>query len=289
MYHDNDFPIRKMGFQLRHYLMCEPTFFEVRYSINPWMDPSIPTSKHRTLSQWRTLHDVLVSLGHLVDLVEPVDGLPDMVYSANGGVVVDGRVLVGRFRHPERKEESPAYMKWFRERGWEVRQARYINEGEGDFLCAGDVILAGTGFRSEPRAHEEAQEFFGKPVLGLQLIDERYYHLDTALAVLSDNEVMYNPEAFSPESRTLLAERFPDAIHCDEVDAEVFGMNAVSDGLHVILPKQAKRLPQQLKERGFIPISLDMTELLKGGGGAKCCTLELRKREEIAGVRRNSR
>ncbi|MFF1716498.1 dimethylargininase [Streptomyces sp. NPDC058268] len=262
----------------RHYLMCEPTFFEVSYSINPWMDPSRPTSTERGLSQWKTLHDLLVELGHTVELVEPVAGLPDMVYSANGATVVDGRALVARFRHEQRADESPAYLEWFRLHGWDTRQAAYVNEGEGDFLCTGDVILAGSGFRSELKSHAEAQEFFGKPVLGLTLVDERYYHLDTALAVLDDNEIMYHPEAFSPQSRTLLADRFPDAILADAADAAVFGMNAVSDGLHVVVPEQAERLPDQLRERGFEPVPIDMTELLKGGGSAKCCTLELRAR-----------
>ncbi|WP_189867926.1 dimethylargininase [Streptomyces noursei] len=266
----------KRTFRPRHYLMCEPTFFDVRYSINPWMDPTRPTSTQRGISQWKALHDLLVSLGHTVDLVEPVAGLPDMVYAANAATVVDGRALVARFRHLERADESPAYLNWLQAHGWEPLQATHVNEGEGDFLCAGDVILAGTGFRSEPKSHDEAQEFFGKPVLGLTLTDERFYHLDTALAVLDEGEIMYNPRAFSPQSRGLLAERFPDAILADEADAGVFGLNAVSDGLHVILPEQAKRLPDQLRERGFEPIGVDTTELLKGGGSAKCCTLELR-------------
>ncbi|MEV0559590.1 dimethylargininase [Streptomyces sp. NPDC050597] len=260
----------------RHYLMCEPTFFDVSYSINPWMDPSRPTSTERGLTQWKALHDLLADLGHTVELVEPVAGLPDMVYSANGATVVGGRALVARFRYEQRVDESTAYLDWFRVRGWEARQAEYVNEGEGDFLYTGDVVLAGSGFRSEPKARDEIQEFFGKPVLGLELVDERYYHLDTAIAVLDDNEIMYNPEAFSPQSRALLAERFPDALLADASDAAVFGLNAVSDGLHVVIPQQAERLPDQLRERGFVPIGIDMTELLKGGGGAKCCTLELR-------------
>ncbi|MFE0174983.1 dimethylargininase [Streptomyces sp. NPDC059002] len=262
----------------RHYLMCEPTFFDVSYSINPWMDPSRPTSTERGLSQWKTLHDLLVELGHKVELVEPVAGLPDMVYSANGATVVDGRALVARFRYEQRMEESPAYLEWFRLHGWDAEQAALVNEGEGDFLCTGDVILAGSGFRSEPKSHDEVQEFFGREVIGLTLVDDRYYHLDTALAVLDDDEIMYNPEAFSPQSRALLEERFPDALLADAADAAVFGMNAVSDGRHVIIPEQAERLPHQLRERGFEPIGIDMTELLKGGGSAKCCTLELRAR-----------
>ncbi|OLZ65233.1 amidinotransferase [Streptomyces amritsarensis] len=261
----------------RHYLMCRPHYFDVRYSINPWMDPTKPTVTETSLSQWKRLHDLFVELGHRIDLVEPVPDLPDMVFAANGATVLDGRVLVARFRHAYRAGESPAYLDWFARQGWgEVRQAEYVNEGEGDFLLAGDTLLAGSGFRSDPRAQQEAQEFFGRQVLGLTLVDPRFYHLDTALAVLDGDEVMYYPAAFSQESREVLAERFPDAVLAEEADAVAFGLNAVSDGLHVVLPEQARGLAAQLAERGFEPIGVDLSELLKAGGSAKCCTLELR-------------
>jgi N-dimethylarginine dimethylaminohydrolase len=258
--------------------MCRPTYFAVTYSINPWMDPSRPTSAHVGLAQWKRLHDMFVELGHDVRLIEPVPGLPDMVFAANGAIVLDGKVLVARFRHAERAEESAAYLDWFERGGWTaVRQAEYVNEGEGDFLCVGQEILAGSGFRSDLRAHDEVREFFGRPVVSLTLVDPRYYHLDTALAVLGEAEVMYNPAAFSPESRAILAERFPDAILADAADAAVFGLNAVSDGRNVILPRQAVGLVAQLRERGYTPIGVDLTELLKAGGNVKCCTLELRR------------
>jgi N-dimethylarginine dimethylaminohydrolase len=256
--------------------MCRPTYFDVTYSINPWMDPHRPTSGALALAQWKRLHDVLVDLGHTVELVEPVPGLPDMVFAANGAIAIDGRALVARFRHPQRADESLAYLEWFRIHGWdEVRQAVFANEGTGDHLYVGGEILAGTGFRSDRRAHDEVRGFFGLKVLSLTLVDPRFYHLDTALAVLSDTQIMYFPPAFSPESRALLAERFPDAVLADEADAEVFGLNAVSDGRHVILPERATRLASQLRERGFEPIGADVSELLKAGGGMKCCTLEL--------------
>ncbi|MFF8475460.1 dimethylargininase [Streptomyces sp. NPDC015414] len=262
--------------QRRHYLLCAPTHFDVRYSINPWMDPGQPTSGDLAVSQWQRLHGLLVDLGHTVELIEPVPGLPDMVFAANGAIAADGRALVARFRHPERAGEAPAYLDWFRDRGYhDVRQATVANEGEGDFLTAGKLILAGQGFRSDPASHDEVRAFFGKEVLSLRLVDPRFYHLDTAIAVLDDEEVMYLPRAFAPESRELLAERYPDAITATEDEACLFALNAVSDGRHVLLPTAATRLAAQLRERGFEPIGVDTTELLKAGGGAKCCTLEL--------------
>ncbi|MFJ9868211.1 dimethylargininase [Streptomyces sp. NPDC101165] len=261
----------------RHYLMCRPTYFDVNYSINPWMNPDKPTSADLALSQWKRLHDLLVGLGHTVDLVEPEPGLPDMVFAANGATVVDGRVLVARFRHGQRADEARTYLDWFPQHGYrDVRQADFQGEGEGDFLTVGDTVLAGTGFRTEPRAHEEAAAYFGRTVLGLELVDPRFYHLDTALAVLDDEEIMYYPGAFAPQSRSLLEERFPDAILATEPDAAVFGLNAVSDGRNVVLAQEAVRLAELLQERGYRTFGTDISELLKAGGGVKCCVLELR-------------
>ena len=157
-----------------------------------------------------------------------------------------------------------------------MRQAEQVNEGEGDYLVVGDRILAGSGFRTEPAAHRETEEYLGRPVVGLTLVDPRYYHLDTALAVLDDETVMYNPQAFAPESLRLLEELYPGSILASPEDAAVFGLNAVSDGRHVVLPEAAAGLIDQLRERGFHPIGADLSELLKGGGSVKCCTLEIR-------------
>ncbi|MBP2326389.1 N-dimethylarginine dimethylaminohydrolase [Kibdelosporangium banguiense] len=261
----------------RHYLMVRPTYFDVEYSINPWMDPQKPTFTELAVAQWEWLRDLFGELGHTVESVEPRAGLPDMVFSANGATVLNGKVLVARFRHTHRSQESDAYLEWFRQNGYrDVRQAQWINEGEGDYLVAGRHVLAGSGFRTNVRAHDEFEEYFGVPVIGLTLIDPRYYHLDTALAVLGDESIMYYPEAFTAESRELLEELYPDAILACDGDAEAFGLNAVSDGEHVVLPQAATGLMAQLREHGFDPIGVDLSELLKAGGSVKCCTLELR-------------
>ncbi|HEY1174571.1 MAG TPA: arginine deiminase-related protein [Phytomonospora sp.] len=257
--------------------MCRPVHFDVTYSINPWMRPEVATDPGLAVKQWTQLRDLYVELGHTVVEIEPLPGLPDMVFAANGATVVNGRVLGARFRYPERGPEGPAYLSWFRGNGYtEVREPEFVNEGEGDFLVAGGRILAGTGFRTDPRSHREAEDFFGLPVLGLTLVDDSYYHLDTALAVLSEDEIMYYPEAFSAESRALLRELYPDAITATANDAAAFGLNAVSDGRHVVLPEAAAHLVDALLDRGFDPICVDLSELLKAGGSAKCCTLELR-------------
>jgi N-dimethylarginine dimethylaminohydrolase len=261
--------------RLRRYLMCPPTYFGVTYSINPWMDPRKPVDVGLALAQWERLRDLYVELGHDVQLIEPVEGLPDMVFAANGATVVDGRVLLARFRYAERAAESTAYREWFGARVfYDVREARLVNEGEGDYLLAGRHLLAGTGFRTDRRSHVEARDLFGLPVISLMLVDPRFYHLDTALAVLDDT-VMYYPAAFSPGSRALLRDLYPAAIIATDEDAEVFGLNAVCDGRTVVLPQAATHLIDALRARGFDPIGVDVSELMRAGGAVKCCTLEI--------------
>ncbi|MFF7595881.1 dimethylargininase [Streptomyces mirabilis] len=263
----------------RRYLMCPPAHFDVTYAINPWMNPAKPVDVSLAVAQWEDLRSRYLALGHTVEELTPRPGLPDMVFAANGATVVDGRVLGARFAHREREPEAAAHLEWFRAHGFpHVQEPVHVNEGEGDFAVTASYVLAGRGFRASPLSHGEAQEFFARPVIGLDLVDPRYYHLDTALAVLDDttDEVMYYPPAFSPGSREVLRRLFPDALIAGAEDAAAFGLNAVSDGLHVMLPQAATGLLGPLRERGFEPVGIDLSELLKGGGSVKCCTQELR-------------
>jgi N-dimethylarginine dimethylaminohydrolase len=260
----------------RRFLMCPPTHFDVTYAINPWMEPDKPTDASLAVTQWERLRNQLLDLGHRVEEIEPVTGLPDMVFAANAGTVVEGRVLAARFRHQERTGEQPAYQAWFRDNGYPIRIGEFVNEGEGDYLVTGTRILAGTGFRTDERSHAEAAACLDLPVVSLTLVDPSFYHLDTAMAILADDEIMYYPGAFSRQSRTVLRDLYPTAILATRADAEVFGVNAISDGRHVLLPHQATHLIDELRSAEFVPVGVDLSELLKAGGGAKCCALELR-------------
>ncbi|GAA3034238.1 amidinotransferase [Streptosporangium longisporum] len=263
--------------------MCRPDHFAVEYAINPWMHPEAGADRATAIRQWETLRDVYLDLGHRVSLIEPLEGLPDMVFSANGALVVDGRVYGARFAYPQRAAEGPAYLRWFTQNGYErVHEAAFVNEGEGDFLTLDHLVLAGTGFRTDISAHKEAQEFLGRPVVTLQLVDPRFYHLDTALFPLSGHNVAYFPEAFSPGSREVLRTLFPDAVLASEEDAVTFGLNSVSDGVNVVISAEAGGLQLELKRRGFEVVPVDLSELRKAGGGPKCCTLEIRER--VAGA-----
>ncbi|MFD6952719.1 amidinotransferase [Nocardiopsis sp. TSRI0078] len=261
----------------RHYLMCRPTHFAVEYAINPWMDPDAGVDRARAIRQWERLRDLYLSLGHRVSEITPVEGLPDMVFAANGGLVVDGRVYGARFASAERTPEGPAYLDWFRKAGYtEAREPKHVNEGEGDFVTMDDVILAATGFRTEAAAHQEAERFLGRPVVTLQLTDPRFYHLDTALFALSGEQVAYYPGAFSAGSRRVLRALYPDALLATEEDASVLGLNAVCDGHDVVIAAEATDLAGRLRALGYTVHPVELDELRRAGGGAKCCTLVLR-------------
>ncbi|MGV0851610.1 dimethylargininase [Mycolicibacterium phlei] len=255
--------------------MTPPAHFAVEYAINPWMDTATPVDTARALHQWETLRQTYLELGHRVDLVEPVAGLPDMVYAANGGLIVGDTAVVARFAYPQRAAEADAYADWMRRNGFQPAETRHVNEGQGDLLVVGPLILAGYGFRTDRRAHDEVARLTGRPVVSLELVDPRFYHLDTALAVLDDSTIAYYPPAFTDAARATLTDLFPDAIEVGSADAYVLGLNAVSDGYHVVLPSAATGFADQLRDAGFAPVPVDLSELLKGGGSVKCCTLEV--------------
>ncbi|MEO6534181.1 MAG: dimethylargininase [Pseudolysinimonas sp.] len=265
----------------RTVLMCRPDFFTVSYRINPWMHPEDPTNTSLAVTQWETLYAKYLELGFEVHLIDGVAGLPDMVYAANGGFVLDGIAYGAKFQYPERQPEGPAYMKWFAANDLTVAEPVSTNEGEGDFLLVGDTIYAGTGFRSDAASHDELRKIYNREVVTLTLIDPSFYHLDTAFAVLDSaggpGSVAFLPKAFDAASLDILDTRFPDAIHVNDEDAAVLGLNSFSDGKNVIIASRATDFERQLRERGFAPHGVDLSELLLGGGGVKCCTLELRR------------
>lgn len=267
----------------RHYLMCPPQYFEVTYAINPWMNTQVPVDVDRALVQWEVLRHTYLSLGHTVELIEPMIGQPDMVFAANGGLVVGKRAYGAKFRFPERGAEGLAYSDRLRGAGIDVFDPSQINEGEGDFLSLRNMILAGTGFRTSLDAHIEAANALDRPVVSLELVDPRFYHLDTAIAILDDGngdspaDIAYFPRAFSRHSQRTLRDLFPDAIICDEIDALVLGLNSVSDGRNVIMPSAAIRFASLLRDRGYVPVPVDLSEFLKSGGSVKCCTMEMHR------------
>ncbi|MGI5165058.1 dimethylargininase [Spirillospora sp. CA-253888] len=263
----------------RHLVMCPPEYYEITGD-NPWTPPGAKTDRDAAMAEWEKLRGVYERLGHEVRLIEPHEDLTQMVFAANGAVAIDGKAFVARPHSEERAGEGPVHAEWFRNAGYDVRVSKARSEGEGDFLVTERFILAGTGFRTDQSAHFEAQEFFSRPVMSLQLVHEKFYHLDTAVCVLDERNIAYYPGAFSEGSRLLLERVFPDAVIANDDDANQLGLNALSDGENVIIHSSAEHLAAELDKRGYNPIGIDMPQLQMGGGGPKCCTMGLYEAKE---------
>lgn len=259
-------------------LMCPPTYFDIEYEINPWMHQDQQPLEQSASHQWSKLYGIYTKqLGWHVELAQPVKGLPDMVFATDCAIVVGDKVLLSNFRYPERRPESKVYEKWFRDKGYErIKQAGGFFEGGGDILAYGDKFIAGHGFRTDIAAHKELGEYFGREVISLRIVDPRFYHLDTSLAVLGDDTVAYYPGAIDEDSRARLRQQVPNLIEATEEEAIGFGLNAVSDGQNVITSDESPSLLEKYKNAGFNVIGTPILEFRKSGGGVKCLTLELR-------------
>ena len=263
-------------------LMCPPTAYALRYEINPWMSIANLPDTVLAATQWRHLREVLTQrMGAQAELATQAEECPDMVFSANAGLVRGGRAALARFRHPERQAEEPHWRAWFEEQGFQVAipppGVRF--EGEGDALFAGDVLLAGYLKRSDIAGHSWLAELFGLEVLSLELTDDRWYHLDTCLFALSPGTIVYYPGAFDRYGRTVLEGNF-ETIHVEEAEALRFACNAVVIGRHVALPAGCPALCAALAARGYETHSVELSEFLKAGGAAKCLALFLKAAAE---------
>lgn len=258
-------------------LMCKPTYFDIEYEINAWMDMGNPVDPAEAMRQWQQLKQTYEKLGFAIEEIEPVKGLPDMVFTANGALVVDGKVALPNFRYPERQPETEHFRAWFEAHGYtNLILPKHHFEGEGDALVLNGKILAGWGYRSTYEAHQELAAYFDREIVSLHLINDRFYHIDTCLSILSERAIAFYPGAFDEASQTILRSLVPTVIEASQADAEAFGLNAMSDGHHVVCSDRAPAFHEQLKTAGFEPLPTSISEFQKSGGGVKCLTLTLR-------------
>ncbi|WP_019505517.1 TIGR00300 family protein [Pleurocapsa sp. PCC 7319] len=262
-------------------LMCAPDYYDVDYVINPWMEGNIhKSSRDRAVEQWSKLNFVLNNLAQ-VDLVQGQPGVPDMVFTANAGLVLADNVVLSRFFHPERQGEEPYFKKWFEDNGFNVFELPkdLPFEGAGDALLdrEGRWLWAGYGFRSELDSHPYIAKWLDIEVLSLRLIDDRFYHLDTCFCPLKGGYLLYYPGAFDSYSNHIIEKRVPESkrIAIAEADAINFACNAVNVEDTVVMNKASDSLKQHLEDVGFTVIETPLTEFLKAGGAAKCLTLRI--------------
>lgn len=259
-------------------LMCAPHFFDIEYEINPWMNEDNPVLHRKAKQQWNDLMQIYTdNLNWDVKNLEPAPGLPDLVFTANGGLIRGEKVVLPHFRHPDRQGETEKFKQWFAGMGYrQLYTPKYDFEGEGDALFWNDILFAGYPWRTDRASHKEVAQFLDVRVISLQLTDARFYHLDTAFTVVDGNTVALYAPAFSEASINAVRSLVPNVIEATTEDALAYGLNAVSDGQNIVIPSGAKHLAEAYRQYGLQVFTTDITEFQKSGGGVKCLTLNLK-------------
>jgi N-dimethylarginine dimethylaminohydrolase len=258
-------------------LMCPPDHYGIEYEINPWMSRSRGSTPEKARAQWQTLRDALTGLGVQIETMTPQPGLPDLVFTANAGLVYHRRFFSSRFRHEVRARETPHFDAWFAAQGFTVEHlpADMYFEGAGDALFCGETLYAGYRIRSDVQGHQHLAKLLGIQVLPLELVSGYFYHLDTCFCPLAPGEALWYPEAFDRYGRKVLEGHIPNLIAVSAKEAVRFGCNAVVVGRTVVTNTGCEQLGRDLKQRGYTPVAVELDEFLKAGGSAKCLTLRL--------------
>jgi N-dimethylarginine dimethylaminohydrolase len=265
-------------------LMCAPEYYGIEYEINPWMNQQRQADHELAVQQWNAFRDILRSLGVTVEQLEPVAGLPDLVFTANAALIYGNRAIISRFRHPQRQGEEEHDQRWLAEHGFHVEclaEDLYF-EGAGDALFCGRTLLAGYRTRSHARAHQAVGRALGCRVLPMELIDSYYYHLDTCFCPLDPETAIFYPGAFDAYGRQALDFAVSTLIAVEREEARSFACNAVVVGRNVITNTGCTGLHRSLKQAGYHALETPLSEFVKAGGSAKCLTLRL-DGEEAAG------
>ncbi len=258
-------------------LMCPPTYYGIEYEINPWMSRSRGSTPERASQQWTNLYETLRKLGVVIELMTPQPGLPDLVFTANAGLVFLDRFFSSSFRHEVRARETPHFDAWFAAHDFAVEhlpEGVYF-EGAGDALFCGETLFAGYRIRSDARGHQWLGQVIGKMVLPLELVNPRFYHLDTCFCPLAPGEAIWYPEAFDAYGRKVLQSHVQRLLAVKDSEANRFGCNAIVVGKTVVTNTGCEQLEADLRTWGYTPIAVELDEFLKAGGSAKCLTLRL--------------
>lgn len=259
-------------------LMCRPDYYEIEYEINPWMNIHSKANSEKALQQWETLYALILKCGAEIDLIPPVKGLPDMVFTANAGLFYKKQIILSRFKHKERQGELSHLQTWFIESGYTIlnpfipQNLTPYFEGAGDALLAGDQLFAAFGFRTDYAFYQQANYIDRNNTVFCELINPYFYHLDTCFCPLNDKQALWYPNAFSQDTQSKLRAHL-QLIAVTEAEAKHFACNAVVINENVILPENCPTITAQLERLGFKVHACEMGEYLKAGGACKCLTL----------------
>ncbi|MHB8482266.1 MAG: dimethylarginine dimethylaminohydrolase family protein [Nitrospiria bacterium] len=257
-------------------LMCPPDYYRIEYEINPWMSLKNQADREKARHQWDSLYRVLTeTFKFKVELMEPQSHLPDLVFTANGGLVVGRQVALSNFKYPERQRERDHFKEWFLHHQYEIISipSHISFEGEGDALWMGKILFAGYPFRTDISSHIFLSNTLQCEVISLELIDPRYYHLDTCFCPLNASTALFVPEAFSSASRKILSSTVGTLIPLQPEEAGRFASNAIVFENKIVSQSGTVSTRKRLQAEGFEIYPLDLSEFIKAGGNAKCLVL----------------
>jgi len=268
---------------MRELLLCPPDHYGIEYEINPWMSRARGADAPVAQKQWKDLHATLSKLDSKIHLIAPQPRLPDMVFTANAGLTVGQKFIPSNFRHQERAGEAPHFAKWMGSHGYEViwLPENLYFEGEGDALFGGDVLFCGYKFRSDIQSHRAIADRLGGLVISVELVDPRFYHLDTCFCPLPDGSAVWFPAAFDDYGQHAIRDHVRDLIDVEPEESVHFCCNAVVLDRDIVLPQGAPKLVATLEERGYRCHQLAMTEFIKAGGACKCLVMFMPQRENV--------
>ena len=268
---------------MRELLLCPPDYYGIEYEINPWMSRAHGAEAALAQQQWKQLHATLSKLNCKIHLVPPQRGLPDMVFTANAGLTIGREFIPSKFRHQERAGEEPYFIRWMEKHDYQIRRLMddLYFEGEGDALFNGDVLFCGYKFRSDIQSHRAVADMLGCLAVSVELVDARFYHLDTCFCPLPDGGAVWFPAAFDEYGQRAIREHVADLVDVLPEEAMHFSCNAVVMEHDIVLPEGAPTLVATLRERGYRCHELPMSEFIKAGGACKCLVMLMPQRERM--------
>ncbi|OGG14583.1 hypothetical protein A2773_02235 [Candidatus Gottesmanbacteria bacterium RIFCSPHIGHO2_01_FULL_39_10] len=259
---------------MKKVLMCRPDYFDIEYEINPWMHMENQVDHDKAFMEWQSVYDSYRAFGVDVELIQQIKGLPDMTFTANGGIVLGDIFVVNNHRHKERKGEEKYFEEWFAKRGYKIFHLKHFQGGQGDALFYRNTLYMGYGFRSDKESHGEIQKILGVKIISLRLINPYFYDFDTAFCPLGDRGVLYYPEAFDQKSRDIL-KRVENVYPMTRKEAEGFIGNSVLVGDTLFVGYSDDSFKAKIEKLGLKLKVFDMSEFKKSGGGIKCVSLFL--------------
>ncbi len=232
----------------------------------------------RTHEEFDNLKNIYKKIGLDVWIMDPEPGLPDMVYTANCGFVIDNLFIKANFRYQQRRKESDFAEKLFRQKKFKIATlpSNVYFEGQGDLFFRDGKFFAAYGRRTSKKAIGHLENILGEKIITFMVKKDPYFfHLDTCFAPLGKGKVIIHPASFSNDDIDKIKKNFRKVITVSKKDNPFFCCNIVATDDAVIVGKgMSKDIKRTLEKEGLKVFETPMNEYFKGGGSVKCTTLE---------------